>query len=408
VAARIGNIDRSRRHEIGRLPGSSFGSVGLTHRLTWRDNLQRIYGLANKMGEKLTIAELKDGLENQNRDAPTVSWVNSFSEADADKLQVRQGVGWFSIDDLLQNRTDRFSEVLRLIVYKRFSARGEVFWSLSALSLFAIIGDLLNSNDISDLTSHAVGTVIPSFKREKTPDELNSSIDVDDDLDDDEWANNEGITYVEDEGEFDKFLEKLKEWHAFACGDFLSTTVSPSTLGSIASRIHDDLMDLDEKVTSPWKSGQILHRQITNILHGILVITSAVPGRKESPKVSDRPFREAIGRIIENKNGIPLHPLAVILLSCPLVWIFLNPREDVRQSGSAKSTLSGIVLAALNDWSNNQTAFAEAISPNFENWLTPPKIRIKIGAVIQSANQRSVLVDGFYDVLNVVPRNVTK
>ena len=62
----------------------------------------------------------------------------------------------------------------------------------------------------------------------------------------------------------------------------------------------------------------------------------------------------------------------------------------------------------MKDWRNNQSAINEGISPNFENWLTPPKIRIKIGNVIQSTNQRSVLLDGFYDVLNVVPRNVTK
>ncbi|MBD9598561.1 hypothetical protein IB252_01750 [Pseudomonas sp. PDM10] len=408
ISARIGNIDRSRSQEIGRVRASSFGSVGLTRRLPWKDNLQRVYGLASKKFEKLTIAELKAELETTYRDASTFSWINSLSDGDAEKLQVRQGVGWFSIDDLLQDRTEKFSEVLSLIVYKRFSARGEVFRSLSALSLFAVIGDLLKSDDVADLTSHSVSTVIPPFKREKTPDELNTSIDADDEQNDNEWDVTEGITYVEDDGQFEKFVQNLKEWHAFARSEHLNAAVSPAILGSIASRIHDDLMDLDEKVTSSWKSGQILHRQITNILHGILVLTSGLSGRKESPKASDRPFREALLRIVANKKEFSLHPLAVILLSCPLVWVFLNPREDDNRSESSAGSLKGTALAALKDWKSNQAAFNNVNSLDFEKWLTPPKIRIKIGAVIQSANQRSVLADGFYDVLNVVPRNVTK
>lgn len=407
IAARIGNIDRSRRQEIGKVPASSFGSVGLTNKPTWSDNLQRIYGLANKKGEKLTVAELKAELEDQKRVAPTINWINSFSDVNAKELQVRQGVGWFSIDDLLEERTEKFSEVLRLIFYKRFSARGEVFRSLSALSLFAVIGDLLTSSEIGDLTSHAVSTTIPPFKREKTQDDL-SSIDVEDEQIDEESKITESMEDVEEDGQFDRFVQNLKDWHAFARNDCLSAAVSASMLGSIASRIHDDLMDLDEKVTSSWRSGQILHRQITNILHGILVLTSELSGRKESPKTSDRPFLEALARIVGNKTEASLQPLAVILLSCPLVWVFLNPHGDDNLNESSTSQLKVAVLEALKDWRNNQSAINEGISPNFENWLTPPKIRIKIGNVIQSTNQRSVLLDGFYDVLNVVPRNVTK
>jgi hypothetical protein len=405
IAARLGNIDRSRRQEIGKLPASSFGSVGLTKRTAWNDNLQRIYGLASEKGEKLTVIELKKELD-QKRDLPTVNWIGSFSDVDAMKLQVRQGVGWFSIDDLQDNRTEKFSEILSLIVYKRFSERGEVFRSLSALSLFAVIGDLLISNDVGDLTTHAVSATIPPFKREKTQNYLNFSIEADDDQTEEDSKDDERSTYIQDDSQFDSFVKNLKEWHTFARSDLMNAEVSPSMLGSIASRIHDDLMDLDDKVTSSWKSGQILHRQITNILHGILVITSGVPGRKESPKVSDKPLREALGRM--DKTEATLHPLAVAVLSCPLVWIFLNPREDENRDDSSTNLLKGAAIEALKDWTKSQFAANIDFQPNFKKWLTPPKIRIKIGAVIQSANQRSVLLDGFYDVLNVVPRNVTK
>ncbi|RBL70305.1 hypothetical protein C3E98_018300 [Pseudomonas sp. MWU13-2625] len=408
IAARIGNIDRSRGQEIGKLPASSFGSVGLTQRSAWNDNLQRIYGLANEEGEKLTVKQLMRELAEQKRDVPTRQWLNSFTFADAVKLQVRQGVGWFSIDDLQDNRTEKFSEVLSLIVYKRFSERGEVFRSLSALSLFAVIGDLLMSNDISDLTTHAVAATIPPFKREKTQNYLNLSAEADDEQSEEEITDGEHSKYIQDDSQFGIFVKNLKEWHIFARSAHLDTDVSPSMLGRIASRIHDDLMDLDDKVTSSWKSGQILHRQITNILHGILVITSGLPGRKESPKVSDRPLREALGRTGGNKTDASLHTLSAILLSCPLVWIFLNPNDDEDKNETSPSLLKEAALEALKGWSKKQVSENFDFVPNFKKLLTPPKIQIKIGAVIQSDNQRSVLVDGFYDVLNVVPRNVTK
>lgn len=409
IAARIGTIDRSRRQEIGKVPASSFGSVGLTHKLSPKENIVRVYGLSTplKTGDRLTMADLID-LNAANLDVITAIWACHVYDAQSGDLQVRQSVGWFSIDDLIQERSEKFSEVLRLIFYKRFSARGEVFRSLSALSLFAVIGNLLMSSEISDLTSHTVSATIPPFKREKTQEDLNFSAESEDEHSEEESKDDEGENYVQDDGEYDKFVQNLKDWHAFARQDFLNASVSPSMLGAIASRIHDDLMDLDEKVTSSWKSGQILHRQITNILHGILVLTSGLPGRKESPKASDRPFREALARLVGTKNEASIHPLAVILLSCPLVWVFLNPREDGNFNDSATSLLKGTALEALKDWRGNQTYGKLITPPNFESWLTPPKIRIKIGPIVQSANQRSVLMDGFYDVLNVVPRNVTK
>ncbi|WP_460155858.1 hypothetical protein [Pseudomonas sp. S2_H10] len=409
IAARIGTIDRSRRQEIGKVPASSFGSVGLTHKLSPKDNLFRLYGLSDpvKSGDRLTVADLVE-LNWPDIDDTTSHWVHDVYVSDNSDLQVRQSVSWFSIDDLIQERSEKFSEVLKLIVYKRFSARGEVFRSLSALSLFAVIGDLLLSNEIGDLTSHAVSATIPPFKREKTQEELNFSNEADDEQNEEESREDEDTTHVQDDGYFDSFMRDLKDWHTFARDDRLNAAVSPSMLGSIASRIHDDLMDLDEKVTSSWKSGQILHRQITNILHGILVLTSGLPGRKESPKVSDRPLREALGRIQGTRMGASLHPLAVILLSCPLVWVFMDPRDYDDDEELTPNLLNVAALETLKDWRDHQAAESFKVYPRFESWLTAPKIRIKIGPIVQSANQRSVLLDGFYDVLNVVPRNVTK
>lgn len=408
IAARIGTIDRSRRQEIGKVPASSFGSVGLTHKLTQKENLLRVYGLSAPMksGDRPTMLDLVT-LNGPQLDAATANWVYLVQSAGYGDLQIRQSVSWFSIDDLIQERSGKFSEVLRLIAYKRFSARGEMFRSLSALSLFAVIGDLLMSNDIGDLSSHAVSATIPPFKREKTQDELNFSTEADDDQSEEESSSEEDISYVPDDGHFDNFVENLRDWHTFARDERLNAAVSPAMLGSIASRIHDDLMDLDEKVTSSWKSGQILHRQITNILHGILVLTSGLPGRKESPKVSDRPLREALGRIQGTRMDASLHPLAIIVLSCPLVWAFLNPHDDDHDHW-VDNPLRVTALDALKDWRQHQEAESLRVYPNFESWLTPPTIQIKIGPIVQPANQRSVALNGFYHVLNVVPRNVTK
>ena len=405
LAARIGNIDRSRSQEVARVPASSFGSVGLTQKPSWSENLQRVYDLGSEKGDKMTVAELEAELTNQKRAVSTVNWVKRLLNAGSEKLLIRQGVGWFSIDDLQDNRIENFNEVLNLIVYKRFSERGEVFRSLSALSLFAVIGDLLLSNDVGDLNTYVVSATIPPFKREKTQNYLSVAADVEEEQNEEELKDEENSEYIQDDSPFNSFMKKLKDWHAFARSSQLNAEISPSMLGSIASRIHDDLMDLDNKVTSSWKSGEILHRQITNILHGLLVVTSKSTGRKESPKDSDRPFRDALDRIRENETEL-LHPLLVCLLSCPLVWIFLNHQDE--EELNPVSQLKIAVYRALENWRENQTEEYPEMSNSFASWMAPQQIRVKIGKIIKSDNQRSVVMDGFYSVLNVVPRNVTK
>ncbi|MEN5311173.1 hypothetical protein [Pseudomonas koreensis] len=408
IAARIGTIDRSRRQEVGKIPASSFGSVGLTNRLSQKENLLRVYGLSApvKSGDRPTVADLYN-FNGSEINAVAANWISHIAD-DYGDLQIRQNVSWFSIDDLIQDRTGKFGDVLKLVVYKRFSARGEMFRSLSALSLFAVIGDLLMSSDIGDLTSYSVSATIPPFKRERTQDEVIYPTEVDDDPSDEESSDEDDAASVPEDGYFDSFGQNLRNWHTFARDAYLNAALSPAMLGSIASRIHDDLMDLDEKVTSSWKSGQILHRQITNILHGILVLTSGLPGRKESPKESDRPLIEALGRIQAAGTVAALHPLAIIVLSCPLVWAFLNPHDDDNHTEWAINPLGLTACLALNDWKDNQDAESFKLEPDFESWLVQPTIPIKIGPIVQSGNQRSVKISGFYHVLNVVPRNVTK
>ncbi|MEQ9865375.1 SIR2 family protein [Pectobacterium aroidearum] len=175
--------------------------------------------------------------------------------------------------------------------------------------------------------------------------------------------------------------------------------VSASELAHIAERMHDQLLSLDEEVTLKWKAGHILHRQITNILHALLVTTSGSTGRLASPKSSDRPLGEALKRAAE-REACAFHPLAAIVLSCPLVWAFLNPKEDYKASGSTVEKLRTQAEEALNvfqaKYGTEEACFDVA-------WLNPPELSIVVGR-LNVANPRTVKQEGFFDLLNVVPR----
>ncbi|MEX5497791.1 MULTISPECIES: hypothetical protein [Pseudomonas] len=403
LAARIGSIDRSWQ-EIGRMPASSFGSVGLASQFKREDILPRIYGVKDVKG-KLTVNELK---EKVNGGVITRNWIDEISNAGGGDLLVRNGVGWFSIDDLQEERCEKFGDILNRVVYKRFSKRGEAFRSISALSLFAVIGDLLMTDEIIDFAAHAVTSTVPAFGSVAAPDDYDPTTEEDiDEPSNDDTESDEEATTAEQNVAFAQFMTNLKNWHAFSRKHTTRAAVSPAMLGSIASRIHDDLMGLDEKVTLSWKSGEILHRQITTILHVILVVTSNLSGRKESPKMSDLPFGKALGQITTGVNET-LHPLAVILLSCPLVWIFLNPKEKYDLSGTSTGKLKEAVERALESWkeeaSNNGIELNHLL--DFGHWLVPPKIQVKFGP--KTVTKRFVELDGFFDVLNVVPRYAPK
>lgn len=398
LAARIGSIDRFKQ-QIGKIPASSFGSVGLASQFQRERILPRIYGVKH-VSSKLTVSELV--AETNKSGVVTLDWITKVSEKGGSSLQARNGVAWFSVDDLQEERCDKFSDVLNLILYKRYSARGEAFRSISALSLFAVIGHLLMSDEIGDLAAHSVTSTVPAFGSAFASDDDDlPAEEVADEPSSDSTEDNEDLSTVEQVDAFDHFNTNLREWHAFSREHIETVAVSPSMLGSIALRIHEDLMDLDENVTLAWRSGEILHRQITNILHGILVLTSNLPGRKVSPKDTDRPFVEALGQVATEKAP---HSLAVILLSCPLVWAFLNPKEEAKLSGTSTVKLKKATTDALQNWKGKMDELGVDLkcSPDFERWVAPPKIQVKFGP--KSVTKRSVELEGFYDVLNVVPR----
>ncbi|MGA6106209.1 hypothetical protein [Pseudomonas solani] len=401
LAARIGSIDRHKQ-KVGKMRASSFGSVGLTNQFQREHILDRIYGV--KKSGRLKIEELKKDTGNA-----TLSWITKISEANGGNLQARSGVAWFSIDELQNERCGKFSEVLNLVIYKRFSERGEAFRSISALSLFAVIGQLLASEEIGELSEYAVNSYVPAFGSEKDSDEFDLPGDEESEVSNGDESEDGEVATASEQGDdaFNSFNANLKDWHSFSRKYVGTDSVSPSMLGGIAARIHDDLMGLDENVTLRWRSGEILHRQITNILHGVLVLTTSLPGRKVSPKDTDRPFAEALR---QTTFGKPPHSLAVILLSCPLVWAFLNPGEEAKLSSTSTINLKNATAEALQNWKNKITEKNDtepAPSPNFEHWLTAPEIEINFGPSRADA-KRHVKVDGFYDVLNVVPRYVSK
>lgn len=401
LAARIGSIDRSRQ-EIGRMPGSSFGSVGLAGQLRRNELLSRIYGVSDE-DETLKVAQLEvklsAGLINRN-------WISKVIGSGGGDLQARNGVAWFSIENLQEERCEKFGEILNLVMYKRYSKRGEAFRSISALSLFSVIGDLLMADEIIDLAAHTVSASVPAFGGGAEGSE--PLIEEETQGASEEGAGgDEGLGSADSNHDFTDFMVELKNWHSFSRNHTLKAAIPPSMLGNIASRIHDDLMSLDEQVNKSWKSGEILHRQITNILHIVLVITSNISGRKESPKTSDLPLGKALGQVMVEGSDM-LHPFAVILLSCPLVWVFLNPDEKYEVSGSATGKLVEAVSKALEVWKKGEEGKGVSYDypVKFEKWLMPPKIHVKIG--LKTVAKRSVKVDGFYDVLNVVPRYVAK
>jgi hypothetical protein len=395
LAARIGSIDRFQQ-KIGKVRASSFGSVGLANQFQRDSILHRVYGGKSSQA-KTVISDLAD---RPGISEVTKQWLEKIVAADGGKLQPRNGVAWFSVEDLRKSRCGEFGDVLSLIVYGRFSARGETFWSVSAISLFAVIGSLLMSNDISDLAAYSVSSTVPAFGTADSTEDVDSRADEEPPVPETGDAADGESDPADQKAEFDLFLTNLKAWHAFARRHFEAEGISPAMLGSIAVRIHDDLMGLDENVTTVWKSGEILHRQITTILHGMLVFTSPMPGRKESTKDTDRPFIEALGQATAKKN---LHSFVVILLSCPLVWAFLNPNEVFKRSGNSTVSLKEAVKEALDAWNASRIDHnSEGSSRDFASWLVPPKIRINFG--VNAVAKRFVEVDGFYDVLNVVPR----
>ncbi|MBX8488549.1 hypothetical protein K5D42_01555 [Pseudomonas cichorii] len=374
LAARLGAVDRSHE-QITKLKGSSFGSVGLANNVVSKAILQSWYGREGR----LTIQEAKNFLG----DGAYSAWLNMIGDNESE-LQLRYGTGWFYIDDLIENRCGKFGEVLRLLVSKRFNARGEVMRSISALSLFGVVADLLSANEIDELGSFSDFSVIPPFGGayfNAPENEADEGERVFRDRKLSEGKNKES---------YDIFMASMKEWHCYARA--LECEISPEMLGYIALRIHDDLLSLDESVTAVWRSGEILHRQIVCILHGVLAITSAVSGRKATSKSSDQSFIWLLRRFAHED----MPKLAAALISCPLVWMFLDPARADEGQPLWDATTDALSRMTINGY----TPSVHMIGFQGESF------EVSIGSTYRSSSQVEII--NFYELLNVVPRYAAK
>lgn len=436
IAARISAVDRAIQN-IGKAQASSFGSVGLAGKdsgsLTRKAAIERVYGVSfakeKEVPHDFDLAKLYER-SAQNRSSRL--WIERMGKGDK-SLNAQFGAGWFTIEDILdRERCGAFGEILNLIFFKRYSERGETFRSISAFSLLGVIAELLLRDSWSGLDTLSADTIISAFGSAVVFESNTDTTARDDVYDDDEPKDGapdsghgnksplaDGPSSGSDEGgkgeksveaatdaasehedEYGAFISKMEMWHQFARSLATASALSPSLLGTLATRIHDDLSDLDQAVTAAWGSGDILHRQITNILNAVVVVTSEAQGRKESPKQSDVPLINAL-----RKHGKSLHPIAVILLSCPLVWIFLKPKPADAKPDTAKPTwVVDAACSALEEWRKSSSLAENTTAEDFTRWMSPPEIKVKISKIAQNANQRLVTVDGFFDLLNVVPR----
>lgn len=416
VAARITSISRSSETR-GRLRASVFGSVGLAKNGSFSSQqpaIVRIYGIPNpKDARALTFEELKVQCNKtiKGQIATNLAWLEILENTDQKDLNPTQNVSWFTIDKLLEeDRCGSFGSLLNMISFRHFNSSNEIQYSISALSLFAAIGELLELTSVTndDLVKLSLEDIIPNFgqsNRQKTDDEIIEENSEEDDAIPVRGGSDQSVNTMEDDtASYSNFLASLNEWLNFSHEFKDKTTLSPSMLGAIANRLHDDLQDLDEvwRIGKVIMTGQILHRQISSILNAVVTVTAELSGRKESPKSSDAPF----GRALKRTQAEMLHPLAAVILSCPLVWAFLNPKGTFEQSAGSSENLRDTVCATLTTWQKALPGSThQTVVRNFEKWMRAPKVTVKIGRVLSNpASQRVVIIDGFFDLLNVVPR----
>ena len=409
LVARIEAVDREVQ-EIGKGVASSFGSVAVVGRALQEDLVTRLYGIRAPKKDTVTVELLLSSpKETWNRNC-----VNSLIGEGLGSEEFAHGLTWFSIDDLAsEDRIGQFARYLSLSVTRRFTMRGEVNRSVSALSIFAAMAEaLVQADENIGLVGHGSTSIMPAFNRKnatkvqidaKNEDEIGAdAIDAD----------HEEPESLPTDADFETFERNMIEWKVFASSLKDSAALSPSMIGHIAQRIHDDLQALDAKVSLTWKTGEILHRQITNILHSVLATTSDHVGRKQSPKTSDRPLIELLAR-----RDAAIHPFAAVILSCPLVWAFLQPMEEESGNASNVVRLRKATMSALQQWCEefymgDQTRNTQnrlASEPKFEAWVKAPSISVSIAArntAERDTRGVAIHVEGFYDLLNLVPRRV--
>jgi hypothetical protein len=399
VAARLGAIDRLAQ-DVAKGSASSFGTVGVVSKLAREDLYKRLYNLA-KPPNQLTITALSTALKGN----PKQRWVKALIEADAGALDFAHGVSWFSIEELAsEDRIGAFANYLNLVVNRRFTQRGEVHRAVSALSLFAAIAQMLLEPEGDMPNSYAFSTIVPALRHKSAPTGKNDSPPEGEDSANHETPDEDSSIRDQDD-EFEKFQSKMIAWREFSQQIRDGAGLSPETIGQISLRLHDDLLALDEKVPSTWKTGEIFHRQVTNVLHVVISLTSEHTGRKESPKTSDKPLID----LLSPNRGVNLHPLAVVLLSCPLVWAYLEP-SDSGQANANAPRLHRNARDILALWQEKNLIGEEKpdlkLSRFDPAWMDAPHIKVLVKSKQSKTSDSILAIKGFYDLLNVVPRYV--
>lgn len=424
LAARIGAIDRAGQ-DGNKSGASSFGSVAVVNKASQAELIERLYGpkspvptnnkpnAANVSNPSFSPAVTVKTLKDQYKPRWNIRWIEALLEANRGDFLFAHGVTWFNIDDLLsEDRLGDFSGILNLVVSRRFTTQGTVNRTVSALSLFAVITEMLMDEHDTPLSDFAVTTIVPALRLQGLIGELPPLVIDEEDYSENEKPIDKAIGSTTNIS-FQNFQQSMVAWKKFARSQ-KTAEVAPSIIGQIAQRLHDDLISLDSKVPKNWKVGETLHRQITTILHAVISVTSEHVGRRESPKMSDRPLIELLGRLQPGK----LSPLGAILLSCPLIWAFLDPAEEEAHGGANAVRLRKAAVAALNySYPQNQQSSSNKSGEAsvYEGWVKPPDIEIRMNSfttnrpgnsTADSAVLKTPKVRGFFDLLSVVPRYV--
>jgi hypothetical protein len=405
---------------IGRLRSSAYGSIGLASRFN-RTSLgfERVYG-SEHQSQGLIADFVPPSGKAAERYAGALSWISKLNNAGQGKFQTKKNTAWFTIEDILdRNRAHSFTPVLRMLCFRRYTKDGQIMRAISALSLFAAMANILEGRetpskvgkatavDANLLHDLALDTVIPHFGLAGGEATL---LEDDDAGAEDDDSSQEPFSAGDVEGDekgYADFLNSLGEWADFVHALGEHATLSPRMLGAVALRIDDDLRGFDTAKGSdlPVSTGQLLHRQITTILNAIITVMQDDRRRRESPKSSDAPLGRSLRGAPKEKPEKPLPPFAVALLSCPLLWAFLNPDETITLNQGPEVKLRDVSLKALKTWRDdwNRRNEGNEIEADFETWSTAPKITVGLKSPSVKEPQ-SMKIDGFHDLLNVVPR----
>lgn len=413
--ARIGAISRSQDQRGGLRP-TSLGAIGLPN--YWGTNYAAsiLYGrpISNPTKAK-EINDTKQTTPGWNVENINNEWLKILHHKYED-LSPYRNIIWYRFQDLFEeNRLYNFDIILKAISYKYYNSNGEQQNALSAISLFGTIGILcdLDGDMEAAFSRAAVDDILPYFSAGTGNNNVFNPTNIDDqnvveDIDKTALKVENDTNLDNPFSSYTGYEDNIQKWRHFAAKLSNVTKLSPSMLGDLATRLHDDLVGLDDEVRKGGMTGQILHRQIINILNSFIAVTSNSPGRRQSPKNSDDSFFEMLKKLTSPSG---LHPIGFILLSCPLIWVFLEP---IRMLSTRNIALRRVVRGILNEnmskmkeliiEEEEQKEFEKLFKDNIKVWMTPPKIHVKIGRIAKDEkNQRYVTIDGFFDLLNIVP-----